>query len=151
MTLRRLGELMKGLGKPSYSYFDFEGNRGNTPFESSHWILMTRTVPDETRNKSYRDHLMFIARHPNYSVPKMAEAIVAIFMEHLATGVYLYSTFQNPKGERMAGTHCQEIYTNRYNEVHQVLVYDFEPTGMRVQSMSNILGWHLGIAPLRRL
>lgn len=95
LTLKRLGELLVSLdlkqGKTGFDVVYYHRrNHDETPFEKSHWVLMTNEVVHETREKSYVDQIEIIERHANYQVPKLAQAVVAIFMEYLATGIYHY-------------------------------------------------------------
>lgn len=98
MTLKRLAEQLIGLGScfnPSNSFFS---NYAETPFEASHWILMTNNVATETLDKSYEEQKRRVSGF-NYQVPKLAQAATAIFMEYVATKKYHFSQYL---------TRCQE-------------------------------------------
>jgi hypothetical protein len=102
---------------------------------------MTRDVPEETRAKSYPEQQAFVARHSNYCVPRLAEAAVAIFMEYVATGMFLYR-----RGERGRWTfiRCQE-----QGPFGQMLVGGFAPSGLCVDDY-RYGGVVIGVAPLRK-
>ena len=55
LTLKRLGALMKArdskLKEGGYRYFNDNGNHIDTPFETSHWVLMTKDVIEGSRSK----------------------------------------------------------------------------------------------------
>lgn len=84
------------------------------PFGKSHWVLMTNSSPEEARGKSYDKQNEFVSRFndQNYHVPKLSQAIVAIFSEFLATGICRYG--------KQAFTRCQE-----QGQLGQMMVGDF--------------------------
>lgn len=141
LTLKKIGELMKGLGKQGYDTVshvpEFEGHE-NTPCEASHWILMTKNILDESRNMSYADQLKFADLFPEYSIPNLAEAAVASFMEHLVTGLSLI--------EHRHFARCRDNSTNG----HQVGVGRRSPHGLILVSHLNRASHNMGIALLRK-
>lgn len=144
LTLRLFGELMHGLGLPSFNKHSYFGEHAETPFEASHWILITRNVPEVTRNMSYAEQLKYVERYPEYAVPKLAEAVAAIFMEHLATGVFLFG-----RGAAWTYTRCQEK-TPR-NDLQMVVGGFALDNGLDVDSFLNKGNEDVGLAPLRRI
>ena len=99
---------------------------------------MTNTVPEETRNKSYAVQKEIIERHPHYQVPKLAEAVVAIFMEYITTGMYRYG--QNP----WTYTRCQER-----GQYGQMIVGGFASAGLDVRSYVLVDAYY-GVGALRK-
>lgn len=140
MTLKRMGELMGKLGKPGYYINSLFHTYADTPFETSHWILMLNTVIEETRNKSYAAQKEIVAKHGNYRVPKLAEAVVAIFMEHVATGAYRFGRDPCP----WTYTRCEETY-----ESCQMCIGGFAPAGLNV-CFQGYFRANSGVAPLRK-
>ncbi len=96
MTLFLLGQMMGSLDqqrkKTGYNTHSSFGTHAFTPFGSSHWVLMANNVPYETRNKTYDAQKSFLQPHHNYQVPKLAQAVVAVFMNYLATGIRRFGT-----------------------------------------------------------
>lgn len=143
MTLKRLGDLMRGLdlkqGKTGYKPVgcDFE-TYAETPFEKSHWVLMTNTVLEETRSKSYAVQKGIIELHANYQVPKLAQAAVAIFMEYVVTSIHRFGK------DPMTYTGCQEA-----GPYGQMLVGGFAPAGLHVVNPGPGLPSR-GVAALRK-
>lgn len=119
MTLVRLGEEMRKIGKIGYRYSPFLHIYGDTPFKSSHWVLMTKTDIKEAEDKCYGEQKKIVASYLNYQVPKLAQAVVVIFAEYLATGNYRNGTT----------TKCQEPYEGDQmivNSMFEGLDVDFD-------------------------
>jgi hypothetical protein len=88
---------------------------------------MTRDVLEGSRGKPYAQQKQLVATNaqkakPPYEVPRILDATVAIFMEHVATGTHLYS--KSP----WTFTKCQE----KYNADWQLAVGGFAPAGLGV-------------------
>lgn len=141
MTLERLGELMRDLdlkqGKTGYmvpaynekANYTYCSEHAYTPFEASHWVLMTNNVPEETRNEIYKVQKEFVAQHPNYHVPKLSEAAVAIFAEYVTTGIYRFGR------KPWTYTRCQEDRSRHYpNIVDKMIVGGYIPDGLCIDS-----------------
>jgi hypothetical protein len=126
LTLQSLGELVKWpLQGPAskYRYFDL-GAYADRPASRSRWALITRTVVEGSRNKSYKDQQAVLADYSQqanmpYVVPKVLDTTVAIFMEHVRTGTKLYG--ENPG----TYTRCQE----KHNADWQLVVGSFSASG----------------------
>lgn len=138
MTLKRFGELMTKLGKPSYRY-PLPQPYADASFEPSHWILITSDALQETRNKSFEDQKKMIASHSDYQVPKLTQVITAIFMEDVAT---------RGRKETSTGTRCQE----QGGPFRQMIVGYLETTNNGLIVGSPPYGGQLfGIKPLRKV
>lgn len=120
MTLKRLGKLMKGLkcSHPASGYADncnFPYD-GNTSFEATHWILMTNDVISESRNKPYLDQKSLVEKISNYHVPELSDAIVAIFMEYVSTGIHRFALGNPSTFTRCQGTHlCSQMVVGGFD------------------------------------
>ena len=111
LTLNSLQELIqnpKEGHKTQYGYYhDYVKNELGNQSTSSHWVLMTRDVIPDSRNKSYEDQKKLVAIHVQksgqpYELPTTIDVVTCILMEHVQTGVKLYS--DNP----LTYTRCQE-------------------------------------------
>lgn len=120
LTLKRLNEIT--LAKNKLYWSGQIGDLQDKPFEKSHWILMTRTVLLETRNKNYEEQQRIAARYPGYSIPMLSEATVAIFMEYLVRRVELCTTTSKwsllptpcPVSSKLTNTRCLETNPNGF-------------------------------------
>lgn len=59
--------------------------QGNQAATQSHWVLMTKDVIEESRDKDYTDQLTLVAKFANqqginYEVPNLLDATIGIFM-----------------------------------------------------------------------
>jgi hypothetical protein len=97
--LDSLGELIKSPKsghKTEYKYYWDEIKKDlGTKSLKSHWVLMTRNVIPESRNKSYEVQKALVQEHAQrsnipYELPKALEAATAILMHHVETGERLY-------------------------------------------------------------
>jgi hypothetical protein len=112
LTLIYLEELVKhpkqGQATKYISHWkQIEEQYGSQPPPRSYWVLMTRDVIPESRDKNYDAQKQLLVSynqkaHVPYKVPHLLEATVSIFMEYLKTGQRLYS--DNP----WTYTRCQE-------------------------------------------
>lgn len=143
MTLKLLGEQMGKIGKPGYDKSSpVVQSYEKTPFEASHWILMTNTVLKETRWKCYEVQRKMIANHTNYQVPKVAQAVVAIFTEFLATGICRYG-----RGDLEVYSRCQEK-----TALGQMIVGLFSLTkGLHVHPDYDYDNYQVAVGALRKL
>ena len=143
LTLKILRELVK---KPltgsatKYEYFNFRQYTDPTP---SHWVLLTRDVIEESREKSYQDQQTLLSQkgHGVYAVPTILDATVCIFMEYVRSGTRLYSD------KPWTYTRCQE----NFNANWQLSVGGFAWGGLSVSySISGDRGLD-GIAGSRKI
>ena len=79
-----------------------KNQHGDTPIQSSYWVLFTKDVLLDSRNKSYE--IKTVANYSQkgnvpYEVPRFLEAATSIFMEYVQTGNRLFKNY----------TRCQEI------------------------------------------
>jgi serine/threonine protein kinase len=148
LTLKSLGELVK-TPKQGHStkygvFFLEEYTDPSAP--AAHWALLTRDVIPGSRNKPYADQQALVASYAQktrlpYQVPTILDAAVSIFMEHVQSGVFLYSN--NP----WTYTRCQE----KANASWQLVVGDFAPFGLGVTYYFNDDGHgECGVGSLRK-
>ena len=110
LTLDSLGELIQHPKQGTamrYSSYEEEVQEecGNMSVENSHWVLMTRDVIPNSRNKSYEDQKKLIAKAGNgYTVPAILDATASILMAYFAKGWQLY-----PNTPEITYTLCQEM------------------------------------------
>ena len=151
LTLNYLGELIKapqGGGHATEYRFYWDNARkaiGSQPAGSSYWVLMTKDVLPESRNKSYQDQCKLVADHSKrtgleYKVPGALEAAVVILLHHVRSGERLYGD------DPLTYTRCQESVRGR-----QLLVGGGSSEGLDVDSdhYGHIYN-NLGLAALRK-
>jgi NLR family CARD domain-containing protein 3 len=112
-----------------------DGNRvqsqlGEDSPTASYWLLMTRDVLPDSRDKWYADQEQLVAEHASrtglpYEVPKALETATAILMHHVWDGERLYS--DNP----WTYTRCRELIPHQFNE-YPVVVGCFMSSGFGV-------------------
>jgi hypothetical protein len=135
--LRRLIQCPKNGGhKTQYCRYesDVREQLGTTSPAASYWLLMTRDVLPESRDKSYRDQKKLIATHASrtslpYEMPETLEAATAILTHYVRNGERLYSN--NPK----TYTCCQESVDFEYQGEEYsgpAAVGEFESSGLHV-------------------
>ena len=144
--LRELIQSPKGGGhETKYSFYsiDVRSAIGSQSPSSSYWVLMTRDVLPESRNKRYQAQCALVANHANrtglgYEVPGALEAAVVMLLHHVRSGERLYS--DNP----LTYTRCRESVLNR-----QLVVGGFSSGGLFVDNddYGNDLN---GVAGLRK-
>lgn len=81
---------------------------GDKSIDSSYWILMTKDVIPESRNKNYLKQQIIIndlnhCSQAKYDVPTALEATTCIFLEHIINRNQLYKQFSPSNATR-----CQE-------------------------------------------
>lgn len=124
-----------------YDYYSdaTKGKHGDTSVERSHWVLMTRDVVPDSRNKTYQEQKDLVNHYKDYGLPGALEAAVCILMEHVSSGSKLF-------GERpLTYTSCTETVGDRY----PVVVGGFVPDGLYVYD-SHFGGDYFGVAALRK-
>lgn len=77
---------------------------GSEPLEKSYWVLMTKDVLPNSRNKPYDVQRTLVESNSNYQMPHAIEAAVVILMHTYKSGTYIY-TRSEPK---WTSTRCQE-------------------------------------------
>ncbi len=107
LDINFLGELvkqpLKGLASQySYIWSQIVKDHGATPVKKGHWVLLTKTVIEGSRNKTYDEQKKIVERYPGYEVPTLLPTAIALFMHHAKTGERLYN--DNP----WTYTRCQE-------------------------------------------
>ena len=135
LTLNLLGELIQrpegGGSKTEYRYYssDVERELGNQLSRGSYWVLMTRDVLPNSRNKTYENQKKLLAKHVHskglapYEVPHALEAVVAILLHYVRTGERLYADAP------WTYTCCQEVVDNNK---YPVVVGGFSSGGLIV-------------------
>lgn len=117
--LEKLIQKPKTGNKTQYRYYsNYVKKELGKKSESSHWILMTRDVIPDSRNKTYDDQKALVASHAKksgiaYELPMALEATTAILMHYVETGKALYTDHQ--LGSQLTYTICQEkVYNNQW-------------------------------------
>ena len=126
-------------------YSDLVKKELGTQSQSSHWVLMTRDVIPDSRNKSYKDQKALMRSYAEktgqpYELPTALEAATCILMEHVKSGQRFYS--DNP----LTYTRCQESV----DQGRWVATGGFAAAGLGVHS-SYWVSVHDGLGGLRKL
>ena len=132
LTLNFLKELIrepkKGHKTDYRGYEECVKNKLGDQSTSSCWVLMTRDIIPNSRNKNYEEQEKLVATHAQgssqpYELPKALEAAIGILIEHVQTGKKLYSV--NPS----TFTKCQEKVIEGQRPV---VIGDFTDEGLVV-------------------
>ena len=101
LTLDTLEELIKSPQKGGHAtqyrnYSEYVKKELGAKSFASHWVLMTRDVIPDSRNKSYDEQKALVRRHAeqsgiSYELPTALKAATAILMHHVRSGERLYS------------------------------------------------------------
>ncbi|MBS0615367.1 MAG: hypothetical protein JSR58_02290 [Verrucomicrobia bacterium] len=107
LNLNTLGELVQkplqgNTSKYEYIWPQAKTDHGDKPIEKGHWILLTKTVLEGSRNKTYDQQKQLVESYSVYEVPTVLSTAIALFMHHARTGERLYN--DNP----WTVTRCQE-------------------------------------------
>ena len=95
-TLNSLGELVKAPKKGNATCYRYISPsvvtaHGDTSEEKAHWIFLTKTVIDGTRNKSFAEQKAIVKKvsaesKVDYRVPKALYVATAAFMNYVTSG-----------------------------------------------------------------
>ncbi|MBS0615003.1 MAG: hypothetical protein JSR58_00435 [Verrucomicrobia bacterium] len=96
LTLNTLGKLVKKqlrghASKYSYIWPQAQTDHGDKPLQKGHWILLTKTVLEGSRNKTYDQQKQLVESYPGYEVPTALSTAIALFMHRAKTGERLYN------------------------------------------------------------
>ena len=110
---------------------EIKKEHGDIPLQASYWVLLTKDVIPESRDKSYDDQVQLVAKYSEqakvaYEVPRLLETAVSLFMEYVQTGTRLYSD------KPSTYTRCQESVFHSPS-----LVGNFAAGGLDVDDLSN--------------
>jgi hypothetical protein len=154
LTLNTLEGLVKHpkqgqATKYAHYWYEIEKQYGSQSLSSSYWVLMTRDVIPESRNKSYDAQKQLLESyrqkaHVPYEIPHLLEAAVSILMEYLQTGKRLYS--DNP----LTLTRCQERVSRHPHPTWPLFVGGFAAGGLIFTSNNPGVHECYGVGGLRK-
>ena len=150
LTLNYLGELIKApQGGSHATEYDFYWNKaseaiGSQAAGSSYWVLMTKDVLPESRNKSYEEQCALVAAHAKrtglgYKVPGALEVAVVMLLHYVRSGECLYSD------DPLTYTCCREKVQG-----YQLVIGGFSSEGLRINDLNYDHKSLRGIAGLRK-
>ncbi len=130
---------LQTLGKLASRYFPNSGTGyrhtwsrmvdeiGNQSIDQSYWVLMTKDILPDSRNKSYSDQQKMVADLADksllhYEVPTMLEAVTCILAHYFKSANRLFS--DHPR----TYTHCKDQF-----EDCPIVVGCFTPLGLYLQ------------------
>jgi tetratricopeptide (TPR) repeat protein len=120
LNLKSLQELvvrpLKGNAAKCVFYFSNLGYK-DAPVQKSHWALLTRTLIEGSRNKSYKEEQAVLENYSYktkifYQVPNVLDVAICNCMEFVRTGRWLYSF--NREINTSTQTFCQEKYYDKW-------------------------------------
>jgi hypothetical protein len=118
LNLNTLGELAKKLIQgftAQYKFFNID-DYTDPPPNKSYWVLLTRDLIKNSRNKTFEEEHAVLAYYNQntknvYEIASVLDATVCNFMEYIRCGTWLYG--ENPS----TYTWCQEKYDANWNFV----------------------------------
>ncbi len=129
LTLKSLGELAKKYFSASDTGYRFIWSaliqeNGDKSIDKSQWVLMTKDVLPESRNKSYGEQQKIVADLAkksliSYEVPEILESAVCILSQYFGSNIRLFS--DNP----WTYTRCKDKVQG-----YQTVVGGFAPAGL---------------------
>jgi len=152
-------EILKPYGEANYEenplqfrYFwdAARQEHADVPFEDSHWVLMSKDVLPESRNKSWTEQAALVddlrkKAFVNYEVPSLREAFAVMMLHKVATEESLYQAGNEQNGYGYTFTRVKEA-----TQGYRLAVGGFAPSGV---SVSNSFGYALeddGVGALRK-
>ncbi len=152
LTLDYLGELIQhpqgGGQETKYSNYNSYAREavGNQSPSVSYWVLITRDILPDSRNKNYMEQCKLVETYTTrtelgYELPGVLEVSVAILLHHVRSGERLYS--DNPR----TFTCCRDKTSNGY----PLLVGGVSSEGLRVLHGSHVRNNFNGVAALRKI
>ena len=149
MTLNKMGELAKEPiegHKTEYGYEYYwdmiEEKYGTVEVKDSYWVLMTKNLIPNSREKTRQEQLNLAASVKGYGAPSLIEAAVCNFVSYVSTGKGLLS---KDKKEDWIYTCCREEPIKDW----KLVVGGFTPAGLIVCD-SNDCNDDVGVAGARR-
>ncbi len=147
LTLKTLDELVKApkAGHATQYRYIWEkiiNEHGDQATAQPHWVLMTKDVVPESRNKSYVDQQALIAEcakktNINYEVPCVLDTAICIFMHSISLGERLFTD------KPWTYTRCQEKVQG-----YHIVVGGFSSAGLDVSLALDDV--NVGVAALRK-
>jgi len=79
--------------KGVFSYFmdKLQEEHGGTQSAQAQWVLMTKDIIPESKNKAYEKQKLMVEAKPHYEVPNLLSATVGILAHYIRTGERLFS------------------------------------------------------------
>ena len=148
ITLKSLGELAKKYFSASDLGYRFIWSaiiqeHGDKSIDKSQWVLMTKDVLPESRNKSYCEQQKIVANLAekflvSYEVPEILTSAACILSQYFGSNTRIFS--DNP----WTYTHCKEVVQG-----YQTFVGGFTPAGLYINYnySVNVL---IGVAVMRK-
>jgi hypothetical protein len=119
---------------------------GKVSLGEAHWVLITKDVIPGSRNRSYADQSDMVAHLGNgYEVPKLGEAIAALFLHKIATRESLYTEGNEQNGDVYTDTRVKETTQN-----YHLVVGGSAPSGVDVSDIDGFAHGSIGVAALRK-
>lgn len=148
LTLKTLGEIAKQQNIPGsdrgyrYIWDEIVKEMGDQSVGTAGWVLMTKTVINGSRKKSYAIQKTMIKNlakkvEISYTVPTVLQAVICILTHYMRTRTCLFS--DRPR----TYTRCQENVCD-----YQLVVGSFSSTGLGVSG--SITSACVGVAALRK-
>ena len=154
-NLNLLEQLIKrpkfGSHSTKYECYDSDVRQalGTQSPARSYWVLMTRDVLEDSRNRTYASQRNLVAHHASrtglpYAMPGVLEAATVILSHYVRSGERLY---RDPEDDYGTCTRCRELINGQYC----VVAGGFSSEGFGIDVDENNIHYVYGVAGLRRL
>jgi hypothetical protein len=146
LTLTSLGELAKKSFPTATGYRNIRNDvvtsQGHESIDKSRWVIMTKDVLSESRNKSWAEQLVVVANLAQkglngYLIPMPVEAAACILAQYFDSSIRLF------------GSKVDDIPATYMRFKDNVTMGNFDPTGLVIQK-SALASSAIGVAVLQR-
>lgn len=146
LTLNSLGQFVKAKSFPAndngyeYAYLSIKDQIGDKIIENPGWVLITKNVLPESKEKSYNYQKEMVEKYTGYDVPKALEMTFCIFAKYYSSNTRLFSVdpFEN--------TRCQDEVDGNH-----VVIGGFTSSGLSVERDNIFCDEDYGIAAIRKV
>ena len=136
-TINSLGEIIKnpktGHSSQYRIYNPYVKNEQGEKSFPSHWVLLTKNVIPNSRNKSYSEQKELMEDFPPYTFPNALDIATALLMHHVKRGERLCSN------DPLIYTRCIEIVDS---DQWPVAIGGFSVGGIEVSNYHNAHGFN---------
>lgn len=150
LTLKSIGELAKKYfpeSQTGYNYIwpPFLDSLGDKSIPKSYWVLMTKDILPNSRNKDYNEQQEIINELSkkslnNYEIPNTLESVICILSQYFDSNIRLFK--DHP---------CTYIRTNNKVQSFCALVGYFIPSGLCISRLPHSGNNDIGTAVIRKL
>jgi len=147
VNFRELVKAPRDGNKSDYKEFwkGIEREHGTTQSAQAQWVLMTKDVIPESRNKAYEKQKQIVEAKLDYEVPNLLSVTVGILSYYVRTGERLFSDNQ------WSFTRCKETMDEK-GHIYHLLVGGLASDGLVFTEYRDpVFDKYIGVAALRKL